>query len=92
MYTTDYDCDHQAVIINIKINSDSILRTPKTIPNFSNVNWRTFNSTLESRLEILAFPNNSNLQLDNQQIDLFIDNLNSIVYDIMWKHTSLKPR
>lgn len=79
--TIDFDSDHRAVVLNVKLGSDLQLRSPKTIPNYSNVDWGRLNTMLEERLDVLTLPDNRNL--NSIEIDFFTEGFIKATNDVM---------
>ena len=88
--TIDYDSDHNALQFEVSFNSlkeFSFFKDNKPIAyNFKATNWRKFNNHLLSLASNkISIPNNKNIP--NEQIDFYLDELNSIIVNTIKSQT-----
>ena len=72
--TLDFNSDHKAVVVNLKLGTAVDNFDPIIVPNYSAANWKSFNRSLDSKLSTIDIKNNKNMS--SSEIDIVIDQLN----------------
>lgn len=75
--THDSESDHKAVELIVNINGKISTVEPVTIPNYSNTDWKAFNTELEKNISNLNIPIDRNI--NRTEIDTIINKLNTAI-------------
>lgn len=77
----DYDSDHHAVNLIIRLNSRLHKQEHRFIPNYTNVDWPQFKNQLSSKMTLLDIPTNLNMSPD--EIDRKLLEINDSIVNTM---------
>ena len=77
--TLDFESDHSAVELELSLNFSIPKIPPKQIPNFSAIDWKQFNTHLESKITNIDIP--VARTLDVKEIDGYLSQINEAMED-----------
>lgn len=73
----DYDSDHHAVLLTLKLNNRIQAQERQTMLSFRDANWSLFKNQIDIRLNEVHVPSNRNLSPDD--IDSKLEQINDVI-------------
>lgn len=73
----DYDSDHHAVQLEVKLNSQIQAQEMRTVLNFRQTNWSLFKQQIERRISEVHIPATHNMSPDD--IDVKLEQINNVI-------------
>lgn len=75
LQTIPFESDHDAVVLEIYLDSAVIPLEKIILNNFGNTNWKKFNQKLDENIESIVIPTNYNIS--NEEIDSILSQITS---------------